>query len=187
MNKRKLALFLFSNDQEAAYLANALIEKGWNIKAFLENMEILEKQGVKREHLTPFYWGASESFITPSDRTILSLRSRAKDRAYMEKKGIPRVDLVCVDFYAVKDHSQGSRWLFRSMKMESAKIFLLMAAIEGGRIPVCHPHERKDVADWIASGMPNKKNYLLRFTSSALLGIAQELLALGSYCDRLRQ
>lgn len=105
----------------------------------------------------------------------MGIRARTRDRDMMEKHGLARIDLVCVDFHAIKDQVAKARrrGMLDIMKSESAKAFLLLAAIEGGKIPVCEPHDRKFVADWIDAGMPDKRKFLFKslYLRPALVGI----------------
>lgn len=187
--KRKRALFFFSDPENSAYLANVLIKNGWEINAPVHNILTLEGEGVDKQYMRESFWGDPNSFITPSIHTIMGIRARTRDRAMMEKHQLSRIDLVCVDFHAIKNqvaNARGRRML-NIMKSESAKAFLLLAAMEGGKIPVCEPHDRKFVADWIDAGMPDKRNKMLRLIASSSLRIANELLNLGMYCDHLRK
>jgi hypothetical protein len=190
MQNKKLALFYFSDPTNIGYLAKTLIEHGWTIKAPVSNIEVLEKEGVERQHLRPFSWGAENSFISPSQRSILGIMGRTKDREMLSKNSIEKIDLVCVDFIGFKGHLKDKKKLWKSLDLEITKAFLLMLAIRAGKIPLCQTHDREMLANWMIEGsgqIKDRRNRMLRLMGSASLSIGREFLDIGSYCDRLRK
>ncbi len=187
MENKKLALFFFHDPENIIYLAKVLIEQGWEIKAPSHNAEYLVSNGVKEDKILKYYWGQPNEYMTPTSTTIAGIRSRSKNAEALAKNDIRRIDLVCTDFLSVKKKAGSNRKMLRDMRLESTKAFLLMAAVEGGKIAICDTFDRKLAADWIKNGRYNEGNFMLRLAGSALNKMGIHLLDIGRFCDHLRK
>jgi hypothetical protein len=120
----------------------------------------------------------------------------------LKDKGIQRIDLVCADLIDIKVSFKSVKQLRRAMSLERVKINLLMAAGEGGKIPICDPYDRKLFADWLNEGTGDigrhcetkkrkkrKSRYskTLRLMAAFALSLSREMMSVGTICDHLRE
>lgn len=105
------------------------------------------------------------------------------DIAELERLGIPRIDLVCVDLYPLEEEVAKSSATLASVidKTDIGGPTMLRSAAKGQRIVVSDPSDRELVLAWIADGQPDKEEFLRSLAAKAEYVAAAYALVSASY------
>lgn len=105
------------------------------------------------------------------------------DNAELQRIGVPRFDLVCVDLYPLKEAITNDDATEESVK-EKTDIggpAMLRAAAKGRRIVVSLPEQRQKVLDWLKAGEPDRDTALRAMAGAAEMVCACYAMLSGSF------
>jgi phosphoribosylaminoimidazolecarboxamide formyltransferase/IMP cyclohydrolase len=95
--------------------------------------------------------------------------------AEMEKYEIPWIDMVCVDFYPLKEEIAKAGATRESVieKTDIGGPTMIRSGAKGGRITICDPKDRVKVIEWLKAGSENKEEFLNNLRAKAEFMIAK--------------
>ena len=134
--------------------ARALLALDWKIIASSGTAKYLKNANIMVTDLSELI-GAGEIFhhkVVTLDRkfhAMLLADESPEETEELKKLGVPRIDLLCCDFYPQKKIGQtdiGGPTMVRS-------------AIKGKRIVICDTADRKSVVNWLKAGRPDADNF----------------------------
>lgn len=141
--------------------AENLHELGWKILSSGGTAKTLQDRGVPVTDLStivgePIF---GHRVVTLSREIFAGILARdtVEDQAELDRLGIDRIDLVCVDMYPLAQ-------AIREAPEDEAKIIeltdiggptLLRAAAKGRRIVICKQWQRQPLVDWLRGDQPD--------------------------------
>lgn len=168
--------------------ARQLVELGWSIIASGGTAKALTKAGIQVRDVADLVGGGpilGHRVVTLSREVHAGLLSRdsVDDLQEMERLGLPRIDMACVDLYPLQaeiDNPNGTR----ESVIEQTDIggpTMLRSAAKGQRIVICDPADRQKVVDWLKAGQPDKDKFVQELAAKAEVVIADYCLASATY------
>lgn len=93
----------------------------------------------------------------------------AQDRGELDQRGIPWIDLVCVDLYPLEEEIADPESTSFSVieKTDIGGPTMLRSAAKGRRIVVCDPADRKRVIGWLKEGKPDEEAFITKLAAKA--------------------
>ncbi len=110
-------------------------------------------------------------------------RDIPEDIEELERLGIPRIDLVCVDFYPLEEAVAAPTATAGSV-IELTDIggpTLVRSAAKARRIVVCKPDQRESVLTWLREGEPGAEAFLAQLAADAEAQVAWYCLVSARY------
>lgn len=168
--------------------ARQLVELGWNIIASGGTAKTLTKAGIQVRDVADLVGGGpilGHRVVTLSREVHAGLLSRdsVDDLQEMERLGLPRIDMACVDLYPLQAEI-GNPSSTRESVIEQTDIggpTMLRSAAKGQRIVICDPADRQKVIDWLKAGQPSKEKFVQELAAKAEVVIADYCLASAMY------
>ena len=160
--------------------ADELVTMGWQILASGGTAKFLEDGDIPVRDVAEIVGGRAilgHRVVTLSREIHAGLLARPEDRDELYQKGIPWIDLVCVDMYPLRDAITAPDATLLSV-IESTDIggpTLLRSAAKGNRIVVCKKSDRPIVIQWLRDGRPTEHTVI-----NALAAKAERIVA--EYC-----
>ncbi|MFA4831492.1 MAG: hypothetical protein WC618_05005 [Patescibacteria group bacterium] len=113
----------------------------------------------------------------------LLARELAEDEAELMRLGLPRIDLVCVDLYPLKEEiaKQGSTRESVIEKTDVGGPTMLHSGAKGERIVICDPSDRMKVIEWLKAGCPDEQNFIDQLDAKADAIVADYCLTSARY------
>ncbi len=178
--RKRVALISVYNKKGIADFAGVLVMLGWRIFASGGTAKALHEEGLPVEDVAKFVGEPilGHRVVTLSREIHAALLSRdtEEDNRELERINIPRIDLVCVDLYPLKETiDAGGTYEQVIEKTDIGGPTMLRSAAKGGRIVISCPEDREKVLNWLKEGEP-KSAYFRRW----LAGKAE--LAISDYC-----
>lgn len=168
--------------------ARKLADLGWRIYASGGTAEAIKKAGIEVIDTSELSKGGAilgHRVVTLSREIYAGiLADDSKQQAEeLESLRIPRIDLVCVDMYPLKQtiESPDSTEADVIEKTDVGGPTLLHAAAKGRRIVLSRPEQRKEVLSWLKQGKPDEKNFLKRLAAEAEFEVANYMVNSASY------
>lgn len=165
-----------------------LVDLGWDIFSSGGTAKTLASAGIPVRDVAALVGGGpilGHRVVTLSREVHAGLlaTNSAEDTAELERLGIPRIDLVCVDLYPLKEEIANPRSTPGSVieKTDIGGPTILRSAAKGRRIVVCDPHDRQLVIDELKKGMPDKEVFIAALAAKAEAIVADYCLASASY------
>ena len=193
----KTALLSAYNKDGIADFARALSELGWDILASSGTADFLRKEGIEAKdiseivgeparHGKPGIAGGpilGHRVVTLSRKIHAALLSRKDDEEELARLGVPRIDLVYVDLYPLreeisKDDSTEASVIERT---DIGGPALLRSASKGRRIVICDTKDTKRVVEWIKTGRPDDRSILQKLAAKAEMIAARYSLTSAQY------
>ncbi len=170
--------------------ARSLSDLGWNIYASGGTAQKLKEAGIKVTDVAELVGGQAilgHRVVTLSREIHAGLlaQNTPEDEAELKKLKIPRIDLVCVDMYPLKE-------IIAKLKATGAEIIemtdiggptLLRAAAKGRRIVISKSEQRQEIIDWLKAGKSNEVEFLRRLAAAAELEVAKYVLESAKYLN----
>lgn len=139
----------------------------------------------------PAMGGRVRTLLSPVYKAILA-RNILEDDEALKSLGLPRIGLVCVDFYPLElaIRKEGST---RASVIEATDIggpTLIRAAAKSGFestdahpgcITICDPADRQKVIDWLQAGGPKASEFIRQLSVKAEFTVARYAAMSGSY------
>lgn len=168
--------------------AKELSGLGWNIYASGGTAKAIKKAGVNVIDTSVLSGGGEilgHRVVTLSREIyagILADDSKEHNKE-LEKLGIPRIDLVCVDMYPLIDEIKNQNSTEQSVveKTDVGGPTLLHAAAKGRRIVVSRAGQRGEVIEWLKQGKPDEDNFRKYLASKAEFEVADYMIASSNY------
>lgn len=153
----RTALLSVYNKNGIADFANSLGALGWDILASGGTAKHLKDAGIAVRDVAEFVGEPilGHRVVTLSREIHAALLSRdtEEDNRELERIGIPRIDLVCVDLYPLEEAIKaGGTYDEVVEKTDIGGPTMLRSAVKGGRIVVSHPDDRAKVINWLIEG-----------------------------------
>jgi len=134
--------------------AGELVSLGWQILASGGTCRHLHEAGIEVKDVADLVGGGAilgHRVVTLSREVYAGLlvRDCKEDRDELQRLGIPRIDLVCCDFYPLSDEiaKPGATVESVTEKTDIGGPTMVRAAAKGGRIVICDPADRQVVLD----------------------------------------
>lgn len=168
--------------------ARGLSDLGWRIYASGGTAEAIKKAGVEVTDTSELSGGGAilgHRVVTLSREIYAGLLADDSEEQTEELKslGIPRIDLVCVDMYPLKEtiESPGSTEADVIEKTDVGGPTLLHAAAKGRRIVLSRPEHRQEVLDWLKNGRADEKEFVKRLAAEAEYEVANYMIKSATY------
>ncbi len=184
----KNALLSVYDKKGIGNFAKELVGLGFKIYASGGTAKVLSSANVKVSDVSELVGGKAilgHRVVTLSREIYAGLLSRdiEEDNKELQKLGIPRIDLVCVDLYPLSEEiiSVNSTQKTVIEKTDIGGPTLLRAAAKGRRIVVCDSVDRPKIIDWLKEGEPEKEEFLSKLASKAEAVVADYALTSARY------
>jgi len=152
MQEVKTALISVCAKEGIDVFARKLLDMGWQILASGGTAKFLENAGIPVKDVAELVGGGAilgHRVVTLSREIHAGLLSRdtLEDVAEMERLGLPRIDLVCCDFYPLAEEIAEPARTIASVieKTDIGGPTMVRSAAKGGRIVICDPADRQTV------------------------------------------
>lgn len=182
MEKRN-ALLMAYDKAGIADFARGLIGLGYKIYGSKGTVAHLATDGVEATDIAgivgdPILGHRVVSLSREISAGILA-RDIEEDRAELEKHGITRFDLVCVDFYPLQQELADPAHTKESVieKTDIGGPTAVRAAAKAGRVVVCDPFDRERVLAWLSADRPDEESFLDELAAKAEAIVARYVLA----------
>lgn len=109
------------------------------------------------------------------------------DIADLEREGIPRLDLVCVDMYPLAQELANPDATPESVRLKTdvGGPTMLHSAAKGRRIVLSNSEQREPTLEWLRQGQPNSEQYIIELAAAAELAAGEHIMASAKYLGRL--
>ena len=109
------------------------------------------------------------------------------DAADLEREGIPRIGLVCVDMYPLHDELANPEATPESVraKTDVGGPTMLHAAAKGRRIVLSSAEQRQPTLEWLRAGRPDEARYILQLAAAAERAAGEHIMASAEYLARI--
>ena len=177
----KTALLSVYDKKGIANFARALGALGWNILASGGTAKCLKENKVAGRDIAEFVGEPilGHRVVTLSREIHAALLSRdtEEDNRELERIGIPRIDLVCVDLYPLEETIKaGGTYEEVIEKTDIGGPTMLRSAAKGGRIVISCAEDRAKVFSWLKKGEPDGANFRRWLAGKAEVAVSE-------YCD----
>lgn len=185
----KTALLSVYSKEGIVKFAKALMDLGdWQIIASGGTAKVLSKAKIPVRDVADLVGGQAilgHRVVTLSRQIHAALlaRNTEEDQQELERLGIPRIDLVCVDLYPLEEEINNPASTIGSVieKTDIGGPTLLRSAAKGRRIVICDPADRMEVISWLRSGQPNREGYISHLAAKAEFVVSRYSLASAQY------
>lgn len=168
--------------------AKSLSQLGWTIYASGGTAKAIKKAGIAVTDTAKLSRGGEildHRVVTLSREIyagILADRSEAHQKE-LDDLEIPRIDLVCVDMYPLRDEIANPKATEESIieKTDVGGPSLLHAAAKGMRIVVSRVSQRQEVIDWLEAGRPEPRKFIAKLASIAEYEVADYMMVSAKY------
>ncbi|MDP3948365.1 MAG: hypothetical protein Q8Q17_00250 [bacterium] len=181
-NTKKTALISVYDKNGIIDFAYELIALGYDIIGSRGTAKTLKDAGVRgvikdvAEFVGEPILGHRVVTLSREIHAALLSRDTEEDNAELKKIGIPRIDLVYVNLYPLKETIDvGGNYEEVIEKTDIGGPTMLRSAAKGGRIVISCVEDRKKVINWLQCGEPDSINF-----RKWLAGKAE--LAVSDYC-----
>jgi phosphoribosylaminoimidazolecarboxamide formyltransferase/IMP cyclohydrolase len=185
--KKKTALLSVYYKDGIVEFARALIALGWQILSSGGTAKALQAAGVPVIDIEvivgpPMFEGRVKTLSRELHAGMLA-RKLEEDLKELERLGLPRIGIVCVDFYDMKAEiaRPGST---RESVIELTDVggpTMLHSGAKGERIVVCDLQDRARVIEWLKAGCPDEQNFIDQLCAKADAIVADYCLAASRY------
>jgi len=184
------ALLSVYNKDGIVDFARALIEMGWTIYSSGGTALKLTEAGLQVIDVAtivgPPILGHRVATLSRELHAALLARDTDADRVELQRLGVPRLDLVCVDMYPLEAEIARSGCTLESVleKTDIGGPCLLRSAGKGRRIVVCDVDDRSMVIRWLKEGQQNTERFIGRLATKAELVVARYCSILATYLSQ---
>ncbi|MFA4831602.1 MAG: hypothetical protein WC618_05590 [Patescibacteria group bacterium] len=167
--------------------AKALVALGWKILASGGTAKHLLAAGVPVRDIGEIVGepilGHRVVTLSREIHAGLLARELAEDEAELARLGLPRIGLVCVDLYPLKEEiaKLGSTRESVIEKTDVGGPTMLHSGAKGERIVVCDSPDRTRVIDWLKAGCPEERAFIDQLDAKADAVVADYCLTSACY------
>ena len=187
MTTRKLtALISVAQKEGIVDFARKLVERGWHLLSSSGTCRHLREAGLQVDDVADMVGkpilGHRVVTLSREVHGGLLATSSEEDERDLHNLGAPRIDLVCVDFYALQAEidRQGSNLLSVIDKTDIGGPTMVRSAAKGRRIVICDPADRERVIAWLDSDRADT-SFVDALAAKAEFVVAQYVLASAIY------
>ena len=191
--RKRTALISVSDKSRIASFAQSLVELGFVIYGSRGTAKYLNDVGILTIDVSELVGGEAilgHRVVTLSREVHAGLLARdiADDIAELERLGIPRLDLVCVDMYPLELEitRPGATMESVTEQTDIGGPTMIRSGAKGRRIVVCDSADQDHVLAWLKAGEPDD-GFLLdlaakaEFTVAKYVGASAVFLGQGKY------
>lgn len=168
--------------------ARSLVSLGWTLYSSGGTAKVLTAAGIPVIDVATIVGGEAilgHRVVTLSREVHAGLLATVTDAdiAELEALGIPRIDLVCVDLYPLKEEIARPE-SDRESVIEQTDIggpTMLRSAAKGRRIVICDPNDRERVISWLRAGRPDEDVFITALAAKAEYIVADYCLTSAMY------
>lgn len=168
--------------------AQELANMGWELWASGGTCRHLNEHGVETKDVAQLVGGEAilgHRVVTLSREVHAGLLAKAvkEDQDELDRLGIPRIDLVCVDLYPMADAIAKPDVTPESV-LEMTDIggpTMLRSAAKGRRVVICDPEDRSAVLNWLKDGRPEENDMLRQLGAKVEFVVANYCLQSASF------
>lgn len=168
--------------------AQQLANLGWDIIASGGTAKALVDAGIKVRDVATLVGGGpilGHRVVTLSREVHAGLLAKdtKEDQEELDKLGIPRINLACVDLYPLQAEIASPNSSAESVieKTDIGGPTMLRSAAKGQRIVICDPVDRQAVIRWLKAGQPLKEDFVRALVAKAEAVVADYCLASARY------
>ncbi len=165
--------------------AKGLADLGWRIYASGGTAEAIKKTGVEVIDTSELSGGGAilgHRVVTLSREIYAGILADSSQEKELDKLNIPKIDLVCVDMYPLKEAiDSGSNEAEVIEKTDVGGPTLLHAAAKGRRIVLARPEQRIEVLDWLEAGKPDEAKFRKKLAAIAEYEVANYMIKSANY------
>ncbi len=167
--------------------ARELADLGWNIYASGGTAEKIRKAGVEVIDTYKLSGGGAilgHRVVTLSREIYAGILADGSTQLKeLEDLGIPKIDLVCVDMYPLKQAIKAADSTEADVieKTDVGGPTLLHAAAKGRRIVLSRLEHRKEVVSWLKEGKPEEQKFIRRLAAEAEYEVAAYMIKSADY------
>ncbi|MBP9716284.1 MAG: hypothetical protein KBD48_03830 [Candidatus Pacebacteria bacterium] len=180
MTKKRIALLSVYDKTGIAEFAESLIEIGFTILSSGGTAKVLTDSGLEVLDTADFtglkaILGHRVATLHPKIYAGLLALDNDEHKAELLKEGYEWIDLVCVDFYPLKEEIKKSTATPESVieKTDIGGPTMIRASVKGKRITICDPVDRPTVIQWLKDGEPSHDGMIEYLGSKAEFVISQ--------------
>lgn len=188
MRSQNYALLSCFNKDGVADFAKRLSDLRWQLLASGGTAKCVTANGVPVRDIAELAGGSAilgHRVVTLSREVHAGLLSRdtPEDRRELERLGIPRIDLVCVDLYPLENEIKNPTSTLDSIiaMTDVGGPTLLHAAAKGQRIVICDPKDRAGLLVWLEADRPGEDVVRERLAAKAELTVSLYTGLVGAY------
>lgn len=170
--------------------AKGLADLGWKIYASGGTAKAISDAGVEVTDVANLIGGQAilgHRVVTLSREIHAGLLAdkTPEHEAELEKLGIPRIDLVCVDMYPLAEAIKaGASEAEIIEKTDIGGPTMLRAAAKGRRIVLSKPEQRPEVLDWLKAGKPDEESFVRELAARAEFEVASYVWQSAKYLGK---
>jgi len=184
---KKTAFLSVSNKDGIVSFAKELISLDWNIMSSTGTARALKEGGVVVEDLAdrvgkPIL-GHRVVTLSREFHAALLARPIAEDEVELEALKMPRIDLLCCDFYPLEKEIAKEGATPESV-IENTDIggpTMIRSAAKGQRIVICDASDRQKVIEWLEGGEPNREEFITLLSAKAEFTVSKYAFASAEY------
>ncbi|NTV55450.1 MAG: hypothetical protein HGB18_03420 [Candidatus Moranbacteria bacterium] len=185
---QKSALLSVFHKDGIVEFARSLIDLGWTLYASGGTAKTLFAANIPVIDVATIVGGKAilgHRVVTLSREVHAGLLATETDAdiAELEALGVPRIDLVCVDLYPLKQEITKPE-IDRESVIEKTDIggpTMLRSAAKGRRIVICDPNDRERVISWLRAGRPDEDALITELAAKTEFVVADYCLASAIY------
>lgn len=183
----KTALLSVYDKNGLPEFARALVERDWNLLASGGTARALLAAGIPVRDVGEIVGEPilGHRVVTLSREVHSGLQARdiPEDAAELQRLGLPRIDLVCVDMYPL--HEEISRTgSTRESVIEKTDVggpTMLHSGAKGERLVICDPKDRVKFVKWLDVGCPDEEAFRESLAAYAEATVAEYCLTSALY------
>lgn len=186
--EQKVALLSVFNKEGIVEFAKDLISLGWKIVSSGGTAKKISEAGLPVQDVAEFVGGGAilgHKVVTLSREigAALLANDSPEETAELERIKIPRIELVRVDMYPLKDEIARPGATRESVieKTDIGGPTMLREAAKGRRIVICDSADQQKTIDWLKDGEPDKDIFITELVAKAEALVADYVLASAKY------
>jgi phosphoribosylaminoimidazolecarboxamide formyltransferase/IMP cyclohydrolase len=180
---QRTALLSVYHKEGIVDFASALVGLGWNLLASGGTAKAITKAGLDVVDVADLVGepilGHKVVTLSREIHAALLADDTPPESAELNRIGVSRIDLVCVDLYPLEDELRNPEMTPESVreKTDIGGPAMLRSAAKGRRIVISDPDDRARVIQWLRAGEPGRDLFLLRLAAKAEQRVAEYVRA----------
>ena len=187
MNKKNALLSVYDKTGIVEF-AQSLVALGWTLYASGGTAKAIASARIPVTDVADLVGGEAilgHRVVTLSREVHAGILARNTDAdiAELEREGIHRIDLVCVDMYPLTQEIDklGSTPESVIEQTDIGGPTMLRSAAKGRRIVMCEAKDRSRVIEWLKAGEPDRETFLTELAAKAEAVVSEYCLASALY------
>jgi len=179
-NRQKIALLSVYDKNGIEEFAKELVELGWKIVSSGGTAKYLQDAGISVTDVSEItgmgaILGHRVATLHPKIHGGLLALDTPEHLRELGKYQIPWIDMVCVDFYPLKEEISKSSATCESVieKTDIGGPTMARSGAKGKRIVICDSADRRRVINWLKSGEPEREKFIKELSAKAEMVVSQ--------------